>query len=141
MVTTPELLSLAPEVLALSVPPCEALALAPEGERAADARFRLIAGPFYDSFALDPLRPLDPDWQRLSGDIAAAEAFLHQHHDQAPREQAAAEGDGAAADAPAEGESAAGPPPAEPAPPPPEEVEVDPRPCWPVAVGVPPMVP
>ncbi len=62
-------------------PFAEALAIAPEGQRAADARFRLIAGPFYDSFALDPLQPLDPDWQRLSEDIGAAQAFLEAYPD------------------------------------------------------------
>jgi hypothetical protein len=60
-------------------PFAQALAIAPHGERAGDARFRLIAGRFYDSFAIDPLQPLDPDWQRLSEDIAAAEAFLEAH--------------------------------------------------------------
>jgi hypothetical protein len=67
--------------LAPDEPYAQAIALAPAGERAGDARFRLPAGRFYDSFALDPLQPLDPDWQRLSADLAAAQGFLAAYPD------------------------------------------------------------
>ncbi len=62
-------------------PFAQALALAPDGERAGDARFRLLAARFYDSFAVDPLQPLDPDWPQLNGQIVEAEAFLAAYPD------------------------------------------------------------
>jgi hypothetical protein len=62
-------------------PFAQALALAPGGERAGDARFHLVAARFYDSFALDPLQPLDPDWQPLIRQIVEAEAFLVAYPD------------------------------------------------------------
>ncbi len=62
-------------------PFAQALALAPEGARAGDARFHLVAARFYDSFALDPLQPLDPDWQPLNRQIVEAEAFLVAYPD------------------------------------------------------------
>ena len=59
----------------------QALALAPEGARAGDARFRLVAARFYDSFAVDPLQPLDPGWQQLNRQMVEAEAFLAAYPD------------------------------------------------------------
>jgi len=59
----------------------QALALAPEGARAGDARFRLLTAHFYDSFAVDPMQPLDRDWQRLNQRIVEAEAFLAAYPD------------------------------------------------------------
>ncbi len=59
----------------------QALALAPEGARAGDARFHLVAAHFYDSFAVDPLQPLDPAWPPLNAQIVEAEAFLAAYPD------------------------------------------------------------
>ncbi len=62
-------------------PFAQALALAPEGARAGDARFHLVAARFYDSFAVDPMQPLDPDWPQLNQQIVEAEAFLAAYPD------------------------------------------------------------
>jgi hypothetical protein len=59
----------------------QALALAPEGARAGDARFHLLTAHFYDSFAVDPMQPLDPDWRQLNQRIVEAEAFLAAYPD------------------------------------------------------------
>jgi hypothetical protein len=66
----------------------QALALAPEGARAGDARFRLVAAQFYDSFAADPLQPLDPAWPQLSRRIVETEAFLAAYPDHPGRIEA-----------------------------------------------------
>jgi hypothetical protein len=56
-----------------------ALALAPDGPRAADAAFRILAGRFYDSFVYDPFQPIGLDWPDLESEIALAEEFLAHH--------------------------------------------------------------
>lgn len=50
----------------------QALALAPRGPHATDARLRLLLGRFYDSFESDPLAA-DESWPRLAEQIALAE--------------------------------------------------------------------
>jgi len=74
--------------LAPTAPYEQALALAADGARAADARFRLLAARFYDSFATDPLQPLDPDWPELSRQIVEVEAFLAAYPDHPGRIEA-----------------------------------------------------
>ncbi len=69
-------------------PFAQALALAPAGARAADARFHLLAAHFYDSFVSDPLQPLDPDWPQLNERIVEAEAFLAAYPDHPGRIEA-----------------------------------------------------
>lgn len=64
------------------------LALAPTGDRRADAWFRLLQGRFYDSFVSDPFRWLDLDWPGLVAQIEAARAFVagypeHRHKEEA----------------------------------------------------------
>jgi hypothetical protein len=64
----------------------QALKLAPRGAFAADARFRLLQGSFYDSFEQDPL-----DWhagsRALPAQIALAEDLLARHADHPAREE------------------------------------------------------
>jgi hypothetical protein len=64
------------------------LALAPTGERRADASFRLLQGRFYDSFVSDPFRWLDLDWPGLVAQIEAARAFVAAYPDHADKEEA-----------------------------------------------------
>lgn len=64
------------------------LALAPTGERRADALFRLLQGRFYDSFVSDPFRWLDLDWPGLISQIEAAQAFVADYPDHGHSEEA-----------------------------------------------------
>lgn len=64
------------------------LALAPEGPEAPEARFRILSGHFYDSFAYDPLRPVDLDWPALRAAIRETQDYLDRHADDARREEA-----------------------------------------------------
>lgn len=64
------------------------LALAPTGDRRADAWFRLLQGRFYDSFVSDPFRWLDLDWPGLVAQIEAARAFVAGYPDHADKEEA-----------------------------------------------------
>jgi len=66
----------------------EALRLAPDGPRAADAAFALLQGYFYDSFAADPLQPRDQSWSRLAEQIAIGERLLERAPQHAGREEA-----------------------------------------------------
>jgi hypothetical protein len=66
----------------------QALGLDPDGARAADARFHLLAAHFYDSFASDPLQPLDADWPQLNRQIVETEAFLTAYPDHPGRIEA-----------------------------------------------------
>jgi hypothetical protein len=74
--------------LAPVAPYQQALALAPKGSRAGDARFHLLAASFYDSFAADPLQPLEPDWPQLNRRIVETEAFLAAYPDHPGRIEA-----------------------------------------------------
>jgi hypothetical protein len=74
--------------LAPTAPYEQAVALDPDGARAADARFHLLAARFYDSFASDPLQPLDPDWPQLNRQIVETEAFLAAYPDHPARIEA-----------------------------------------------------
>lgn len=64
------------------------LALAPTGERRADALFWVLQGRFYDSFVSDPFRWLDLDWPGLVAQIEAARAFVAGYPDHADKEEA-----------------------------------------------------
>ena len=64
------------------------LALAPTGDRRADALFRVLQGRFYDSFVSDPFRWLDLDWPGLVAQIEAARAFVADYPDHADKEEA-----------------------------------------------------
>lgn len=65
-----------------------ALELAPVGAPAADARFRLLRGYFYDSFADDPLQPRNQTWAMLQAQISLGEELLQQHPQYPEREEA-----------------------------------------------------
>ncbi len=56
-----------------------ALKLAPSGPAAADASFGLLQGYFYDSFTIDPLRPISQTGVQLAGQIRLAEEFLGKY--------------------------------------------------------------
>jgi len=64
------------------------LDLAPEGARAADARFRLLEAGFYDSFDYDPFAA-DRDWSELLAEIELAETLIRRHPDHPGHEEAA----------------------------------------------------
>ncbi len=64
------------------------LALAPTGDRRADALFRVLQGRFYDSFVSDPFRWLDLDWPGLISQIEAAQAFVAGYPDHGHKEEA-----------------------------------------------------
>jgi hypothetical protein len=66
----------------------EALRLAPDGPRAADAAFALLQGYFYDSFGDDPLQPRDQSWSRLAEQIALGERVLERAPAHPEREEA-----------------------------------------------------
>lgn len=64
------------------------LAMAPAGPKAAEARFRVLSGRFYDSFAYDPLRPVGLEWPALRAAIGETQDFLARHADDDRREEA-----------------------------------------------------
>jgi hypothetical protein len=70
------------------LPPYEDyLAVAPEGPRAADAGFHILAGRFYDSFVADPFRLIDLDWPGLTDQISRAEELLARYPAHEDREE------------------------------------------------------
>ena len=66
----------------------EALRLAPLGEVAAAASFRLLQGYFYDSFATDPLRASSQSQTQLAEQIGLGEELLKKYPQHAEREEA-----------------------------------------------------
>lgn len=66
----------------------EAIRLAPSGEIAAAASFRLLQGYFYDSFATDPLQPSLQSQAQLAEQIALGEELLRKYPQHADREEA-----------------------------------------------------
>ena len=63
------------------------VALAPAGERRADALLRILQGRFYDSFVSDPFQLLDLDWAGIVAQIEAAEAFLSRYPNHRHKEE------------------------------------------------------
>lgn len=66
----------------------EALRLAPSGEVAAAASFRLLQGYFYDSFTTDPLQPAAQSQAQLAEQIRLGEDLLKKGPRHAEREEA-----------------------------------------------------
>lgn len=66
----------------------EALRLAPSGEVAAEASFRLLQGYFYDSFTTDPLQPASQSRAQLAEQIRLGEDLLKKYPQHAEREEA-----------------------------------------------------
>ncbi len=66
----------------------EALRLAPSGEAAAAASFRLLQGHFYDSFTTDPLQPAAQSQAQLAEQIRLGEDLLKKYPQHAEREEA-----------------------------------------------------
>ena len=66
----------------------EALRLAPSGEAAAAASFRLMQGYFYDSFTTDPLQPAAHSQAQLAEQIRLGEDLLKKVPRHAEREEA-----------------------------------------------------
>lgn len=66
----------------------EAFRLAPSGEVAAAASFRLLQGYFYDSFATDPLQPASQTQAQLAEQIRLGEDLLKKYPQHAEREEA-----------------------------------------------------
>jgi hypothetical protein len=66
----------------------EALRLAPSGEFAAAASFRLLQGFFYDSFTTDPLQPSAQSQSQLAEQIRLGEDLLKKYPQHTEREEA-----------------------------------------------------
>jgi len=66
----------------------EALRLAPSGEVAAAASFRLLQGHFYDSFTSDPLQAASQSQAQLAEQIRLGEDLLKKYPQHAEREEA-----------------------------------------------------
>jgi len=65
----------------------EALRLAPSGEVATAASFRLLQGHFYDSFTTDPLQPTSQSQAQLAEQIRLGEDLLRKYPQHAEHEE------------------------------------------------------